>query len=120
MDHLLCCFAAPPPPSFLEISISLPAATRLVHAAETDSIEFQPAHLEITDYYHGPARRAEVSVCIAGRTVYIRSEKPLPKREFEHLFGFGCGMFTPGRVIAVDCSAIGHAAPWHCSMDRRL
>ena len=63
--------------------------------------------MDVKDYYGGPSRRAEVLYCIGkAGTAYLRSVKPLAKREFEELFGFGSGYFEAGRVIAVPSAAI--------------
>ena len=65
-----------------------------------DTITWHPADLRMCDAYGGPTRRVLVHVAWASDNVLLKCVESLPKREFEDLFGFGCGRFEKGRVIS--------------------
>ncbi len=64
--------------------------------------EWKPANLFMCDAYGGPTRSVVVHIATTTDKVYLKSIESLPKREFEDLFGFGCGRFEINRVIRVD------------------
>ena len=65
-----------------------------------DNITWHPANLHMCDAYGGPTRCVVVDIAWALDNVLLKSVESLPKREFEDLFGFGCGRFEKGRVIS--------------------
>ena len=60
------------------------------------------ANLHMCDAYSGPTRLVPVLVASTGDEVFLKSVKPLAKREFEDLLGFGCGQFETNRVIRLN------------------
>lgn len=98
MRQIECAAYAPLP----EVSFRIKTFERriLPKDAIDASIVWHPANLNMCDAYGGPTRRVVVHMAWASENVLLKCVESLPKREFEDLFGFGCGRFEKGRVIS--------------------
>ena len=61
--------------------------------------EWTPAILHVSDAYGGRTRSVVVRMASTTDMVFLKCVESLAKREFEDLFGFGCGRFVSNRVI---------------------
>jgi len=63
-------------------------------------------NLTIPDSYGGPSRRVAIDSYITDDIIYLRTVEHLAKREFEEIFGFNCGSFVSGKIIAMPLSCV--------------
>ena len=66
------------------------------------NIVWSSANLHMCDTYGGPTRIVVVHIAWTGDNVLLKCVESLQKREFEELFGFGCGRFEMNRVISLS------------------
>jgi hypothetical protein len=63
-------------------------------------------NLTIPDSYGGPSRSIAIDSYIEDDKIYLRTVEQLCKREFEEIFGFSCGGFVSGKIIALPLSCV--------------
>ena len=71
-----------------------------------DPGNFIKSQLVVPDSLNGISRYVDIEYLIKEDLIYLKTIKPLFKKEFELLFGFESGQFKIGKIISINLDSV--------------